>query len=539
MSQEKHECQEIFHILEKLSDNLNIELDCQSVRRLRQPKLYLRIVRRLFPELKRNFGDVSDEELIQELVDFVGKNSDRNLRNIRGELIVDGDINTTLKFFRVLDKVASGLSRKGDDEKPRFKKEEPKRSNKSISPSKTKYYSRTVLDFPQEEAELSIMKTIRHQKEISRQKGSPIKVKLPDRTAISVLKQDGRTLEGTTLTMTLPYLVEDGPRDRNCHIASPAVNIKRDKNNNFVHDANTDEFHYCHAFGICSSTLNMVDRDLLYLVDVHKVRSPRFEDALELWKKRKSLPIFLHHHKQVRSASYTNTNDGELHFYHFKDNMTFKKVYTWLSFDIIAHETGHAALDKLRPDLSQDHIETLALEESWGDLIALFMILDQQDLRSDLIKATKGDLQVKCFLTEFAEEYGLASGKKSSLRTYHHKKTYYDVLEEEHSLSEVFTGAFYSLMVAALESLRVKKTYLAEDELLIKVGRDFRCLLLRAFIEVPTSSPSFAQVARKMVKIVEEVPDLQYIEERLIFNAFKEREIDIYSKCDTNKKKRA
>ena len=55
------------------------------------------------------------------------------------------------------------------------------------------------------------------------------------------------------------------------------------------------------------------------------------------------------------------------------------RVYTCRSLDIVAHETGHAILDGLKPAWmsSTRSPQTGALHEAFGDLTAIFLSLSQ------------------------------------------------------------------------------------------------------------------------------------------------------------------
>ncbi len=58
------------------------------------------------------------------------------------------------------------------------------------------------------------------------------------------------------------------------------------------------------------------------------------------------------------------------------------QVFTCRSFDIVAHETGHAILDGLKPgwlDHPSNQPQTGGLHEWFGDLCAIFLTLSQLD----------------------------------------------------------------------------------------------------------------------------------------------------------------
>src|SRR2546422_8944504 len=95
-----------------------------------------------------------------------------------------------------------------------------------------------------------------------------------------------------------------------------------------------------------------------------------------------------------------------------------ERLYTCRSFDIVAHETGHAILDGLKPNwiLSTSSPQSGALHEAFGDLTAIFLALSQFDQVEAIIAQTRANLQDKTFLSDLAEELGLALGRPNGLR---------------------------------------------------------------------------------------------------------------------------
>ena len=61
-----------------------------------------------------------------------------------------------------------------------------------------------------------------------------------------------------------------------------------------------------------------------------------------------------------------------LQFFYFNSQQAGQRVYTALSHDIVSHETGHAILDGIAPDLYHSITpQSLALHEGIADLVAL------------------------------------------------------------------------------------------------------------------------------------------------------------------------
>ena len=78
-----------------------------------------------------------------------------------------------------------------------------------------------------------------------------------------------------------------------------------------------------------------------------------------------------------------------MQFYYFGD--VERPGYTCLSHDIIAHETGHAVLDGIRPLYNHSSsVQTSAFHEFIGDLTAILLALFNRDIRHYLAKTTRG-----------------------------------------------------------------------------------------------------------------------------------------------------
>ena len=97
---------------------------------------------------------------------------------------------------------------------------------------------------------------------------------------------------------------------------------------------------------------------------------------------------------------------------------------TCLSHDIIAHETGHAILDGLRPlYLENSSLQTAAFHESIADLTAIMAALLNNELRWEVAKESEGDLSKDQIISSLAEEFGYYSYGREYLRTAQDQRT--------------------------------------------------------------------------------------------------------------------
>ena len=191
-----------------------------------------------------------------------------------------------------------------------------------------------------------------------------------------------------------------------------------------------------------------------------------------------------------------------------------RRIYTSLSHDIVSHETGHAILDGIAPDLYHAYTpQALALHEGVADLVALLMAFRNDTLRKTVLDQTGGSIAKITAFSSVAEEFGLCTGKPGGLRQFVNEKTLdpndtenlVDV-SEPHELCQVLTGALYTVMVKIHESL--KKRFAKEDgtsdfsasgKALFVGAERFKRMIFRALDYLPPGEISFADYGRAII----------------------------------------
>lgn len=190
-------------------------------------------------------------------------------------------------------------------------------------------------------------------------------------------------------------------------------------------------------------------------------------------------------------------------------------VYSCLSRDIIAHETAHAILDGIAPDLYNSLTpQSLALHEAIADLTALLMSFRSAKLRQAVLRETRGSIADSSAFSTVAPEFGQArdpTGAARYLRSLLNDKT----LDREdrsldengipnrvnryepHSLSEALSGALYTVMVKIHSSLST--SYSASGKALFVGGERFKRMILRALDYLPPGEVSFADYGRAIL----------------------------------------
>lgn len=205
-----------------------------------------------------------------------------------------------------------------------------------------------------------------------------------------------------------------------------------------------------------------------------------------------------------------------LQFFSFPDpNDPKRQVHTSLSQDIVAHETGHAILDGIAPDLyNATTPQSLALHEAIADLTALLIAFRSNNLSRAVLEQTGGSIEYSQAFGGIAEEFGMALNREGSnyLRELHEFRTLDPKHErfvgrnEPHALSEVLSNALYSVMIEMFE--RCKAEVAAEDgvEPLAASGRAlfiaanrFKRIIFRALDYLPPGDVAFADYGLAMI----------------------------------------
>ena len=92
-------------------------------------------------------------------------------------------------------------------------------------------------------------------------------------------------------------------------------------------------------------------------------------------------------------------------------------VFSCLSHDIITHEVTHALIDGIyKRYIMPVHEDTLALHEAFSDIVALFQHFTFNEILESQIARTKGNLAGQQWLSQLAQQFGLAIGQYNSLR---------------------------------------------------------------------------------------------------------------------------
>ena len=170
-------------------------------------------------------------------------------------------------------------------------------------------------------------------------------------------------------------------------------------------------------------------------------------------------------HAGYGENAFYDRSSKSLQFYYFGD--MDRPGYTCLSHDIIAHETGHAVLDGIRPLYNHaSSVQTPAFHEFIGDLTAILLALANRDLRHYLAKATIGDPSATAVLAELARQFGEVVEGRPYLRSATNELTMQQIAQSfsPHTVSQVLTGAMFDILLRIVAKHMAKNVSEATDE---------------------------------------------------------------------------
>jgi hypothetical protein len=164
-------------------------------------------------------------------------------------------------------------------------------------------------------------------------------------------------------------------------------------NGKYVYDQSDKRFHAAISFATVAKTIKM------------------FEDALGDKVKWAfgSKQLNVHPDAGEDFNAYYTRDDGSVNFFHGVDPVTKQTIFSADSGEVVAHETGHALLDAMRPGyFSTWSPDPAGFHESWGDMMAMFASMQDDRTLDQVMKETGGDLSKVNSISKLGEELGSA-----------------------------------------------------------------------------------------------------------------------------------
>ncbi|MER9565797.1 serine protease [Mesorhizobium sp. M0571] len=209
-------------------------------------------------------------------------------------------------------------------------------------------------------------------------------------------------------------------------------------------------------------------------------------------------------HAGYGENAFYDRDSKSLQFYYFdsgKDGER-KRIHTCLSADIVNHEFGHAVLDGIRPHYHESvFAETAAFHEFLGDLSAILIAFRNTAFRSQIAKATGGDLDKDNPLGSLAEEFGRNIGDQDYLRSALNTLKYKDVKDDQrqHYMSQVLTGAMFDI-IRRLTAYYMKVRRESAKKALWSTIRRMQCMAVQPLDLLPPVDVTFEDYALAVLR---------------------------------------
>ncbi|QDV38296.1 gluzincin family metallopeptidase [Tautonia plasticadhaerens] len=261
------------------------------------------------------------------------------------------------------------------------------------------------------------------------------------------------------------------------------------------------QFHQVNAFAVAAHTLALVEEALGQEI---------------AWKH--GGPLVIRPHAFQGQNAFYDSGSPSINFGFFTSPFQRTPIWTCLSHDIVAHELGHAILDSFRPQfLFSLHVDTGAIHESMGDLLALFSALEHKPVVERLFRDSGGDLRRPSTISNLAEQFGIGLGGVGmpSLRSALQGPPYPEAGFEVHDRSTTWTAAIYEILIRLVETIIPPRTNLVASraelespgdrtfdefsEAVVTASYWTKGLLIRAFPYMTPTSVTMPGLARMMV----------------------------------------
>ena len=174
--------------------------------------------------------------------------------------------------------------------------------------------------------------------------------------------------------------------------------------------------------------------------------------------------------------AYYQRGEGSVNFFHSTDPKTTQVVHSGDSGEVVYHEVGHAILVGFRPAyLMNWRTDAGAFHESFGDMLALVMSVQDDRVLAKVVEQTGGDMSKPNMAAALGEELGITinntSGKNRTGGDYTRNainsfkwadpKSLESQPEdpnqlgsEVHNYSRLWTGAFYDVFSGLVDENR-------------------------------------------------------------------------------------
>ena len=208
--------------------------------------------------------------------------------------------------------------------------------------------------------------------------------------------------------------------------------------------------------------------------------------------------------------------------YRLRGDTNVKIFETATSWDMVAHECGHALHHPLKPNIDQTDRGYNVWGESFGDQVAMWASLRSRERVSRLLAETNGDLNRSNSLTHICEAFAALIGSGTGIREAFNDKKISDTTEEVHNRSEALTGAAYKLFLTVYSRLKSERGR-DDQEALVEAGDVMGLFLTRSTDYTPENKLTLEDIAKAYLKVDKEFFDSRYYD--ILVDEFTRREI--------------
>ena len=206
--------------------------------------------------------------------------------------------------------------------------------------------------------------------------------------------------------------------------------------------------------------------------------------------------------------------------YRLRGETEIKMFETATSWDMVAHESGHALHNALKPNIDHTDQGFNTWGESFGDQTAMWTSLRNQERRQRLLAETHGELNQSNALTRIGEAFAALIGSGTGIRDAFHDRKISDTTDEVHDRSLPLTGAAYNIFLRIYDDLKSESE---AEEAMRQAGQIMGFFLTRAVDYTPENQVTLEDVAKAYLKVDKEFFGWRY--HHTLVDEFTRREI--------------
>jgi hypothetical protein len=191
------------------------------------------------------------------------------------------------------------------------------------------------------------------------------------------------------------------------------------------------------------------------------------------------------------------------------------------SWEVDAHESGHALHHALKPNIDQTDLGFNTWGESFADQTEMWSSLEDPGRARALLQEVDGNLYRANSLTRFGEFFASLFGEGTAARNAFHNKTVSTTDDEVHDRSEVLTGAAYKIFYRVF--LDLTQRGMSDFDALQQAGNIMGIFLMRSTDHTPEETVTLEDVGKAYLKVDKEYFGGRYHD--ILANEFRFREI--------------